>query len=198
MPVIRDENGKYVQLTPEEYNQQISVMRRRLNLDAEGKWVGDVVPDLDVVKINGEEFTGIGYEGLLSVNTKTYVTEPTRAGDGAIKNINDYETFYVPRVKINFKYFSIQDYRRFCNAIMSNEFIVEYYDKQFGKRVSHKMYAEPEEMYAIFNVSTTVIGIFDYEVSLIGTLNDLDCNTTFMPFQGFFKFFCFFSEISAF
>ena len=108
MPVIRDENGKYVQLTPEEYNQQISVMRRRLNLDAEGKWVGDVVPDLDVVKINGEEFTGIGYEGLLSVNTKTYVTEPTRAGDGAIKNINDYETFYVPRVKINFKYFSIR------------------------------------------------------------------------------------------
>lgn len=174
MPVIKDENGKYVQLTPEEYNQQISVMRRRLNLDAEGKWVGDVVPDLDVVKINGEEFTGIGYEGLLSVNTKTYVTEPTRAGDGAIKNINDYETFYVPRVKINFKYFSIQDYRRFCNAIMSNEFIVEYYDKQFGKRVSHKMYAEPEEMYAIFNVSTTVIGIFDYEVSLIGTLNDLE------------------------
>ena len=36
------------------------------------------------------------------------------------------------------------------------------------------MYAEPEEMAKIYNVSTSVIGVLDYEVSFIGTLNNLE------------------------
>ena len=73
--------------------------------------------ELDVVKINGEPFKGIGYNGLLTVNTKTYKTSPVRSGDGSIPNINDYATFIVPRADINFKYMTIEDYQRFCTAI---------------------------------------------------------------------------------
>lgn len=36
------------------------------------------------------------------------------------------------------------------------------------------MYAEPEEMAKIYNVSTSIIGVLDYEVSFIGTLNNLE------------------------
>lgn len=171
MPIIIEPDGTEKYYTPAEYNKKIHEARKYFNLDENGEWIGEIQPDLDVVVINGETFTGIGYEGLLSVNTKTYVTEPTRSAKGSMDNIEDYETFFVPRVKINFKYFSIQDYQRFCNAILPNEFEVEYYDKQFGKRVKHLMYAEPEEMHAIFNVETKVIGMWDYEVSLIATLN---------------------------
>lgn len=174
MPIIIEHDGTSKYYTPAEYNQKIHEVRKYFNLDEKGEWLGEIQPDLDIVIINGESFTGIGYEGLLSVNTKTYVTEPTRSANGSMANIEDYETFFVPRVKINFKYFSIQDYQRFCNAILPNEFEVEYYDKQFGKRVKHLMYAEPEEMHAIFNVETKVIGMWDYEVSLIGTLNSLE------------------------
>lgn len=133
------------------------------------------VKDIAKIWINGEEFSGIGYEGLMTVNTKTYVDEPVRSNDGSISNIDDYETFIVPRCKVNFKYFNIQDYMRLCRVLNSaNQFPVRFFDKQFGTFVEHQMYAEPEEMKKIYNVGTSVIGLFDYEVSLIGTLNKLE------------------------
>lgn len=139
-------------------------------------WAGAIENEnLGKIFIGGEEFTGIGYQGLMTVNTKTYVEEPTRANDGSIPNINDHDTFIVPRCKVNFKFFNIRDYQRLCRVVSSaNEFYVEYFDKQFGKFVKHKMYAEPEEMAKIYNVSTSVIGVLDYEVSFIGTLNDME------------------------
>lgn len=135
------------------------------------------VEDLGTVWINGEPFTGIGYQGLLTVNTKTYVSEPTRANDGSMPNIADHESFVVPRCKVNFKYMSLDDYQRLCNAILPNEFPVKYYDKQFGGFVEHYMYAEPEEMAKLYNVGSSVIGVLDYEVSFIGTLNKLQSVT---------------------
>lgn len=131
----------------------------------------DKIEELGTVWINGEEFKGIGYNGLLTVNTKTYVSEPTRANDGSMPNIGDHETFIVPRCKINFKYLNVNDYRRLCNAILPNEFLVKYYDKDFGDFVEHWMYCEPQEMAKIYNIGTAVIGVLDYEVSFIGTRN---------------------------
>ena len=131
----------------------------------------DKIEELGTVWINGEEFKGIGYNGLLTVNTKTYVSEPTRANDGSMPNIGDHETFIVPRCKINFKYLNVNDYRRLCNAILPNEFLVKYYDKDLGDFVEHWMYCEPQEMAKIYNIGTAVIGVLDYEVSFIGTLN---------------------------
>lgn len=137
--------------------------------------MGVKVPNLDSVIIAGNEFRGIGYQGLLTVNSKTYVESPQRTNDGSIPNINDHDSFVVPRCKINFKYFKIEDYRRLCRILNSaNEFEVTYYDKEHGedgKFVTHMMYAEPEEMKKIFNVGTYVFGVLDYEVSFIGTLN---------------------------
>ena len=140
--------------------------------------------ELDVIKINGEPFKGIGYNGLLTVNTKSYKKSPVRSGDGSIPNINDYATFIVPRADINFKYMTIEDYQRFCTAITPNEFNVEYFDKQKGQRVVHKMYVAPEEMTKIYNVGTSVIGVLDYKVSLIGTLNSIELLTVYYDTNG--------------
>ena len=133
--------------------------------------------NIDSIWIWDNEFRGIGYQGLITVNTKTYVDEPKRTGDGSIPNINDHDTFVVPRAKINFKLLNIEDYQRLCRVLnMSNEFPVRYFDKQFGKFVTHYMYIEPLEMSKLFNVGTRVIGVLDYEVSFIGTLNNLEKN----------------------
>ena len=139
-------------------------------------WAGAIVDnDLGTIKIGGEEFKGIGYQGLITVNTKTYVDEPKRANDGSIPNIDDHDTFIVPRCKVNFKFFNISDYQRLCRVVNSaNQFPVEYFDKQFGERRTYMMYVEPEEMAKIYNVGTSVIGVLDYEVSFIGTLNGLE------------------------
>lgn len=132
------------------------------------------VSNLGRVKIGNEYFTGIGYQGLLTVNTKTYVESPSRANDGSISNLNDYDVFFVPRCKLNFKYFKIEDYQRLLNEISGkNEFPVEYFDKQTGTLVSFNMYIEPEEMTKLYNVGTNVFGVIDYDVSFIGTRNDL-------------------------
>ena len=139
-------------------------------------WAGAIENEnLGKIFIGGEEFTGIGYQGLMTVNTKTYVEEPTRANDGSIPNIDDHDTFIVPRCKVNFKFFNIRDYQRLCRVINSaNQFPVSYFDKQFGEHRTYMMYVEPEEMAKIYNVGTSVIGVLDYEVSFIGTLNNLD------------------------
>ena len=67
----------------------------------------------------------------------------------------------------------------FVQAITPNEFNVEYFDKQKGQRVVHKMYVAPEEMTKIYNVGTSVIGVLDYKVSLIGTLNSIELLTVY-------------------
>lgn len=138
-------------------------------------WQGAIKEEnLGKIWINGEEFTGIAYQGLMTVNTKTYVEEPVRQNDGSMANIDDHDTFIVPRCKVNFKFFNIRDYQRLCRVINSgNQFPVKYFDKQFGTFVTHYMYVEPEEMAKIYNVGTSVIGVIDYEVSFIGTLNSL-------------------------
>ncbi len=130
--------------------------------------------NLGTITINGEDFTGIGYQGLMTVNTKTYVEEPVKSNDGSIPNIEDHITFVVPRCKVNFKYFNIRDYQSLCRILASsNQFPVTFFDKQFGERRTYMMYCEPEEMTKIYNCSTTVLGLLDYEVSFIGTLNNL-------------------------
>lgn len=178
MPTIM-RNGVPTHISVEEYNETLANHRKEvLGIDENtGKLRHYEVADLDKIWVNGQEFTGMAYQGLLTVNTKTYVEEPTRSNDGSIPNINDYDTFIVPRCKVNFKYFKIQDYRRLCDAIQSNEFYVKYYDKQHNEFVQHKMYCEPEEMAKLYNVGTDVFSVLDYEVSFIGTLNDLDTYT---------------------
>lgn len=134
-----------------------------------------IVQDIDYIEINGVRFRGIGWQGLLTVNTKTYVDTPTRSNDGSMPNIDDHDTFIVPRAKINFKLLSIEDYQTLCAIInSSNQFAVKYWDKQAGDFVTHYMYCEPEEMKKLFNIGTKIIGVLDYEISFIGTLNNLE------------------------
>lgn len=124
---------------------------------------------LQPIIINGFEFQG--YSAFFCINTKTYVEEPQRTLDGSIPNINDYETFIVPRVKVSFKYMTIDEFRNFLKAIEPNEFEVTYYDYELNKKVTHKMYCEPREMAKIFNKGYEILAIQEQEISLIGTLN---------------------------
>lgn len=174
MPTVM-KNGIPTHISVEEYNEAIEKHRRDvLKIDeTTGKLPHYHVEDLGKIWIQGQEFTGIAYQGLSTVNTKTYVEEPERTNDGSIPNINDHDTFVVPRCTVNLKYFNIYDYQRLCEAVQSNEFPVRYYDKRFNAFVEHLMYAEPEEMSKLYNVGNDVFGVLDYEVSFIGTLNDL-------------------------
>ena len=124
------------------------------------------------VTINGYIFKG--FSDFTTVNSKTYVVEPERSDDGSIPDINNSVVFYVPRVKISFKYMKIEDYQRLMLAIEPNEFVVSYFDYQKGQQVRHKMYIEPQELEKIHTYRLEVLGILDKTISLIGTLNSID------------------------
>lgn len=124
------------------------------------------------ITINGYTFKG--FSDFTCINSKTYVVEPERSSDGSIPDINGYAVFYVPRVKISFKYMSIDDYRRFLIAIEPNEFVVSYYDYTKDEVVYHKMYCEPQELEKLHTYRLEVLGILNKEISLIGTLNSVD------------------------
>lgn len=124
------------------------------------------------ISINGQVFKG--YSDFTCVNTKNYVREPERTDNGSIPDINNYVTFFVPRVKIDFKYMKIEDYQRFLIAIEPNEFTVSYFDYTKGQTVYHKMYCEPQELEKIHTYRLEVLGILNKTISLIGTLNNID------------------------
>lgn len=159
-------DGELKTFTLDEYNKYLNKNRIDINSNKE------LVPDLDKIKINGIEFNNTS--DLLTINTKTYVVEPERSYDGSIENIEDYDTFIVPRCDITFGYISLSNYRKLCNAILPNEFPVEYYDKQFGRKVRHYMYCTPNEMKKLYNLGINVLGVQDFTLSLIGTLNHRD------------------------
>lgn len=127
---------------------------------------------LQNIIINGESFDR--FSSFNCVNTKTYVTEPQRTITGAIPDINNYETFIVPRVKVTFQYMSINDFRRFIKATTPNEFIVEYYDYEIDRKVNYKMYVEPRDMANLHNLGYEILGVKNIEISLIATLNDVE------------------------
>lgn len=127
---------------------------------------------LQPIIVNGESF--LGYSSFMCVNTKTYVTEPTRVTDGSMPNINDYDTIVVPRVTFSLDYMTIEDFRRLLRAITPNEFNVSYYDYEIDEVVTYKMYCEPREMAKIYNKGYTVLAVTGVEFSFNATLNDMD------------------------
>lgn len=138
------------------------------------------VPNLDTVYLRGNceqewrAFRGLGKDGLLTINTKTYLEEPIRSQDGSMENIEDAVTFIVPQVEFNFKYFNLTDYVDMCNILEDyNQFEAKYFDVRYKQWVTHKMYCKPQEMTKIYNLRTSVIGVFDYKVQFVGTLNDI-------------------------
>lgn len=171
MPTIV-ENGKIKTLSVEEFNERTEREKNKyFDLNADGTMNGIVDEELDLIRVNGEKF----YVGNTDTgNTKTYPVEPVRSNSGALTEMNDYDTFIAPRCKVSFSFMTIKDYQRLCNAVMPNEFVVEYFDKRFGDRVSHYMYCTPEETSKLYRLGNKAIGILDYEISFIGTLNDLD------------------------
>lgn len=136
---------------------------------------GMLVPLDKLLISNGQEQLLLDGAGeLITFNTKTYVTSPSRSGDGSIPNINDYDTFHIPRCKVNIKYMNVSTYQAFCRMMSSaNEFICTYFDTEKGMDVSNKMYMTPQDSFTLYNVQLKAVGVRNVTIDLVGTLNPL-------------------------
>lgn len=137
----------------------------QLNIDSERT--------LGTITIDGVVFKSIGYGMLKSANVMSYKDEPTRADDFTMADINTYTRRIVPEVSIGFKLISATEFVKLKTLLNKKvEHIVEYYDNDFGYYVTHRMYVQPAELQDFFSRGQSVIGVQNYTITLVGTMND--------------------------
>lgn len=143
------------------------------NANAEGKRISEVI-------IDGVTITG--YRAFSFVRKLTYIKSPTRSGNGSIVNLNSYATFTTPELQIDFSLLSIDTYREIMRLIYEKrEHLVQCYDVVRDKKVTEKMYFEPEELPKLWTITREiqggnqnnniieVFGVQDYVVRMVGT-----------------------------
>lgn len=127
----------------------------------------------DQFQLDGISFGGIGHRMLKTQNQLTYNNSPSRQTDGSMENINDYDSFILPKVELGFKFIDYETYQNLRRFLLAKRtFEVTYYDKDFNEFVKHEMYAEPDDLTNFFNLGETIIGSEDFVVRFIATLNN--------------------------
>jgi hypothetical protein len=127
----------------------------------------------DQFQLDGITFGGLGHRMLKTQNQLTYNTSPSRQTDGSMENINDYDSFILPKVELGFKFIDYETYQNLRRLLLAKRtFVVTYYDKDFNEFVTHEMYAEPDDLTNFFNLGEMIIGSEDFVVRFIATLNE--------------------------
>ena len=133
-----------------------------------------------LIVINGYEFYPYEISGFGNTNTKTYAITPTRGEDFSISNINDIPTAEIPRLRLNFDIMSLDVWRRLKLAMKPNEFPVTYYDWEYDRVVTHKMYFASQDdidIFQNFGVRQEYYIMSKKTVDIVGTMNGLDTVT---------------------
>ena len=128
---------------------------------------------LGTFKINGIIFNGMGHGMLETSNVVTYKETPGRTDDFSMPDLPNQKRRVVPHVKLGFKWIEADDFVRLRRLLMMRgEMTVEYYDNDFGQYITHKMYAVPDDLKAFESLGQRVIGLSNFSVELVGTMND--------------------------
>lgn len=136
------------------------------------------IRQLDRIRIDGEEI--LGYFEYSFLEEKSYKTQPVRADDGSIPDLENYATFLTPRLIIKYNMMQIEDYRKLMKKLkQKNVFNVECYDIVEDKRVAHEMYFAPPQMPIIYQQYLAVLGVQEYTIELIGTNRKTHINITY-------------------
>lgn len=167
--IIKD--GEVIYVTPEEYNQMLRE-NEPMKFDEHGVLESVKDTQLGTVRINGQTFTGLANEGLISYNRKVWTEEPTRAGDYSMPNIRDHTTGFIPAVDLIFSFLTMKDFLRLVKATEPNEFPIEYFSKEHGRRISILVYMLPNEQSKMHSYIDNVYGVVDYKIGFVATMND--------------------------
>lgn len=132
-----------------------------------------------------DDITYTGFSIYTFYWQKTYVESPQRADNGSMGNLNEENaTFNTPHLIVDYNIMTIDDYRKLMNQhLTKNEFVVTCYDPINNVTAQHKMYLATEQKPDYYisnwtdsegNEQTSLLGVKNYTVELIGTNNKLD------------------------
>lgn len=111
-----------------------------------------------------------GYAEYSYLDEKSYKTQPVRSQNGAIEEIEEYATFFTPRLIVKYNMMGIDDYRSFMKMIKGrNAFAVQCYDPVEDKIVTNEMYVATPSMPIIYQQYLAALGIQEYAIEMIGT-----------------------------
>lgn len=139
---------------------------------------------LGTVKIDGYVFDKIGYGMLQTANTVTYVENPKRSNTGAIY-IKNYDTYVIPSCQIGFGLISIEQFMLLRRLLLTRkEHTVEYFDADFGTRVTHRMMVDDDKLKTFFSLGSKVIGMQNFSIKFEGTLSPWEQKTVVYDANG--------------
>ena len=111
-----------------------------------------------------------GYAEYSYLEEKSYKTQPVRTQDGAIQDIEEYSTFFTPRLIIKYNMMNIDDYRALMKMLKRrNGFIIKCYDVVEDAIARNQMYVATPSMPIIYQQFLIALGVQEYNIELIGT-----------------------------
>lgn len=117
-----------------------------------------------------QELEITGYAEYSYLEEKSYKTQPVRTQDGAIQDIEEYATFFTPRLILKYNMMGIDDYRSVMKMLKRrNGYIIKCYDIVEDKIVKNEMYVAPPSMPKIYHQYLATLGIQEHAIELIGT-----------------------------
>lgn len=169
----------------------MATIEEMLRMSAEQRRIAYKADGIDKVTIDGNDFSDYG--AFSFIWEKSYVKSPERSGDGSIGNLDSYQTFITPHLKIDFSLMSIDSYRRLMSLIyLKNEFKVTCYDIVNNRMTTNSMYFSTEEMPKLWTIveaisgnenAVELLGVQEYTVEMVGTNNLIANNQVYVWYK---------------
>ena len=130
-------------------------------------------PSLGTIYINGVAFKGISDNSALGWEEFVWAKEPSRSSAFNFTGIDNIDVGLVARCEVKFKYFNIQDFMKFREAIKQRHFIVKFFNVDTGSWMEREMYCSKSERQKLYYFNPELVGVLDFSVNLVATNNDV-------------------------
>lgn len=142
--------------------------------------------ELNAVYITGGGFVQKKYTGLsrdtIGWNETVWGASLTRSNTFALENIDDVAIGQVPQCTLVFKYLNMETFIEIQKLLRERHLIVNYFDMDLGKRVTHEMAITGNERKKFYSRGNALLGVQDFTIKLVGTNRDrevLDCTLSY-------------------
>lgn len=161
-----------------DYNQTIDTTNPSVvdpnNLLSDYVVDGKLTVALDCIFINGVKFKGVSRDSTLGYEEFVWAKEPTRSNSFAFGNMDDIDVGLVAQCQVNFKYFNIDDFMRFREAIKQRYFNVIFFNVDTAQWAKREMYCSKNQRDKLYYFNPKLIGILDFTITLVATNRDLE------------------------
>lgn len=130
--------------------------------------------DLDTIYITGggfirRAFKGVSRDSAWGWEEPVWGGDLTRSKDFILTNIETVDFGLVARCEISYKYMNVQDYIDLMRISKERVVVVDYFNRETGKRVTQQMAFTGNELGKLYAFGTDYLGNQDVKIKLVAT-----------------------------